>query len=91
MQAAAAGRRKVAKKIVWRSPTTRLCVVPGPFPPDLFRSDTRKTVQGAAKLTPSDMYVHPDGTEQEERFALMLVDDVDEILSGENEFGEVSP
>lgn len=90
MQAASKGRVRIRRAILWKSPNGKQAVVTGPFPRGLFRSDTRQTWQEATTARVSNMFAHEEST-RSDRYALVLTGDVDEIDSGDNEFGPVSP
>ena len=85
------GRPKMPKKVWWRSKSGKIVVVEGPFPAGLFRTDTRKTPEAAAKVPMGDMYTHSEPTNQTLRWAKVSAEDIIEIFDGENEYGEICP
>jgi hypothetical protein len=83
-------RQKLARQVHWRSGNGKHVVIEGPFPHDMFRSETRDTVDKAKKLYIQDMYTRP-ATTKTGQYAKVLASDILEILGGENEFGEITP
>jgi hypothetical protein len=84
------GKPKVTRKVEWRSPNGKVVVVAGPFPRGFYRSDTRDSVEKASKIRSADLWAH-EPTERDDRYAKCMVEDVVEIIGGENEFGTVIP
>ncbi len=80
---------KPIKKVLWRSQNGRQVVVQGPFP-EMFRSDTRKTVYEAQRRRVAYMYVHPP-TASAEAYAKVLLTDIIEEPDESNEWGEICP
>lgn len=83
-------KTKLPRVVHWRSSNGKQVVVEGPFPEALFRSETRDSVDKARKLLVSDMFNRPQTTKPGQ-YAKVLAEDIHEVMSGENEFGEVSP
>jgi hypothetical protein len=65
-------------------------VVQGPFPDPFYRSETRDSPEKASKLYTDECYNRP-GTTKDDQYAKVRAEDILEILSGENEFGPVTP
>lgn len=79
---------KITRNILWRKGDW--VVVEGPFPHMFSRSETRSSVDKASKLSKSYIMARPE-TFSEGNYALCHKSDVIEVLSGDNEFGVVSP
>lgn len=85
-----APRPKITRVILWQDSTRKWAVVEGPFPLGLYRSETRDTVEKAAKLSVGYMCARPQTTAPKV-YAKVLRADVVEVFSGENEWGKVCP
>ena len=79
---------KLTRVVHWRQ--GKWGVVAGPFPQAFFRSETRDTVEKAAKFPDSFCIARPETT-RDDQYAKVLLADISEILAGENEWGKISP
>lgn len=82
--------KRIPRVVHWRSQTGKWVVVQGPFPDQMYRSETRDTVEKASKLSTDNLYNRGETT-KEDHYAKVLAKDIQEIDSGENEWGPVSP
>lgn len=88
VQAAQRQKIKITRPILWRDGSW--VVVEGPFPERFVRGETRNTVAKAAKSAKYCLMARQE-TNKDGWFALCRREDIIEVLSGDNEFGPVSP
>jgi len=83
-------KARLPRVVHWKHHNGKWVVVAGPFPESFYRSETRDDPKKAAKITVDEIY-NRSATSRDDQYAKVLASDILEIMSGENEFGPISP